>query len=85
LIILVNTVILFSKIEQEHIVPYPYSLIVINDQQDVVYDSDPTRIGKDFLTKVNSNAYDPALKNLYSMMKENASEYFITDIEEKIL
>ena len=85
LIVLVNTAILFSIIEQEHIVPYPYSLIVINDQQDVVYDSDPTRIGKDFLTKVNSNAYDPALKNLYSMMKENASEYFITDIEEKSL
>jgi hypothetical protein len=83
LIVLVNTAVLFSKIEREHIVPYPYSLIVINDQQDVVYDSDPMRIGKDFLTKMDSNEYDPALKNLFNMMTENASDYFITNIEEK--
>ena len=83
LIVLVNTAVLFSKIEREHIVPYPYSLIIINDQQDVVYDSDPIRIGKDFLTKMDSNDYDPALKNLFNMMTENASDYFITNIEEK--
>ncbi len=83
LIVLVNTTALFSKIEREHIVPYPYSLIVINDQQDIVYDSDPTRIGKDFLTKMDSNDYDPAFKNLFNMMTENASDYFITNIDEK--
>jgi len=83
LIVLVNTAILFSKIEQDHIVPYPYSLIVINDQQDVVYDSDPMRIGKDFLTKMNSNEYDVALKNLYNIMTENANDYFITNIEDE--
>ncbi len=83
MIVLVNTAVLFSKIEQEHIVPYPYSLIVINDQQDVVYDSDPMRIGKDFLTKMDSNEYDMALKNLFNIMTENASDYFITNIEEK--
>ncbi len=83
LIVLVNTAVLFSKIEREHIVPYPYSLIVINDQQDVVYDSDPMRIGKDFLTKMDSNEYYLALKNLFNMMTENASDHFITNIEEK--
>ncbi|OPX26698.1 MAG: hypothetical protein B1H05_01845 [Candidatus Cloacimonas sp. 4484_140] len=83
LIVLVNTAVLFSKIEREHIVPYPYSLIVINDQQDVVYDSDPMRIGKDFLTKIDSDDYDPALKNLFNMMTENARDYFKTNIEEK--
>ncbi len=83
LIVLINAAVLFSKIEQEHIVPYPYSLIIINDQQDVVYDSDPMRIGKNFLTKMDSNDYDPALKNLFNMMTENASDYFITNIDEK--
>jgi len=82
LVVLVNTAVLFSKIEQEHIVPYPYSFIVITDQQDVVYDSDPTRIGKDFLTKMDSNEYDPAFKNLFNMMTENATDYFVTNIDE---
>jgi len=82
-IVLINTEIFFSRIEREYIAPYPYSLIVINDQQDVVYDSDPMRIGKDFLTKMNSSEYDVALKNLYNIMMENAQDYFITNIEEQ--
>ena len=80
---LINTEVFFLRIEQENITPYPYSLIVINDQQDVVYDSDPMRIGKDFLTKMDSNEYDVALKNLYNIMTENTQDYFITNIEEQ--
>ncbi len=81
---LINTEVFFLRIEQENITPYPYSLIVINDQQDVVYDSDPMRIDKDFLTKMDSNKYDVALKNLYNIMTENTQDYFITNIEEQL-
>ena len=83
LFVLVNSAELFSRIEQQHIVPYPYSLIVINDQQDVVYDSDPMRIGRDFISKFDSDGYDLALKNLYNMMTENKEDYFISNIEEQ--
>ncbi|MBN2017665.1 MAG: hypothetical protein JW794_06015 [Candidatus Cloacimonetes bacterium] len=83
IIVLVNTEKFFSRIEDDYITPYPYSLVVINDEQDVVYDSDPMRIGRDFLTKKDSNDYDLALGNLYNMMTENANDFFITNIQEQ--
>lgn len=76
-VVLVNTYVFFNRIEQQYIDYYPYSLIVVNEKQDVVFDSDPSRIGKDFLTETDSDDYDPVIKDLYNIMNENATDFFI--------
>jgi len=83
LFVLINTAILFSKFEQSDIKPYPYSLIVINDEQEIVYDSDPMRIGQDFLLEDDIGDHVLARKNLYNMITENQNDYFVIQIREK--
>lgn len=81
-LILINTIVMFSRIERDDIKPYPYSLIVINDEQEVVYDSDPMRIGQDFLIEDDVSDHILARKNLYNMMTENRNDFFVVQVRE---
>ncbi len=81
-LVLVDTVVLFSSIEQTYIQPYPYSLMVLNDEQQVVYDSDPMRTGQDFIMEDDSEE-SVALKNLYNMMTENRNSFYVVQTQTK--